>query len=63
MGVGVGESGGITDLVYRDVRKIWSGFFDLDNKYGRGILAKNINTSVKIVIFKLKNIDLLAKFG
>ena len=48
-------------MVYRDVRKIWDGFFDSDYKYGCGI-AKIINMAMKIVNFKLKNIDLDAKF-
>ena len=39
------------------------GLFDSDNKYGCGILAKIINMAIKIVIFKLKNIDLGVKCG
>ena len=50
-------------VVNRDVRKIWDGFFDSDYKYGCGILANIINMAMKIVNFKLENIDLDAKFG
>ena len=39
-------------VVYKDVRKILSGFFDSDYKYGCAILARMINVAVKIVIFQ-----------
>ena len=44
--------GGVTAyiVVYRDVRKIWGGFFDLNYKYGCGSLAKIIIIGLKIVI-------------
>ena len=50
------------------MRKIWSVIFRLIYiiyKYGSGISGKNINTciAVKILIFKLKHIDLGATFG
>ena len=45
------------------MRKLWGGFFDLNDKYGYGILAKFINMDIKIVISKLKNIDSGAKLG
>ena len=48
--------------VYTDVRKIWGGFFDSDYKYGCGILSKFKNMAIQILIFKLKNVDLGAKF-
>ena len=49
--------------VYGNGRKIWGGFFDSHYKYGCGILANIINTDLKIVIFRLKIIDVGAKFG
>ena len=49
-------------VVYKDVRKIWGGFFDSDHKYGCGILVNIINMGRKFVIFRLKNIDSGAKF-
>ena len=49
--------------IYSDLWKRWGGFYDLNYTYGRGILAKIINMGLKIVIFRLKNIDLGAKFG
>ena len=44
--------------VYKDVRKIWGGFLDSSYKYGYGILTNIINKHLKIVIFRLKIIDL-----
>ena len=43
--------------------KTWDGFFDLDYKYECGILVQVIKMAIKILIFKLKYIDLGAKFG
>ena len=37
-------------------------FFDLNYKHGFCNLVKNINMDLKIVIFRLNNIDLCAKF-
>ena len=37
--------------------------FDSNYKYGCGALANIINMDLKIVIFRLRNIDLGAKFG
>ena len=50
-------------VAYRYVWEIWSGVFDLNDKYGCGVLAKSINMAIKIAIFKLKNTDLGANFG
>ena len=41
-------------MVYRNVRKIWGGFFDSNYKYRFGILAKIINMGFKIGIFGVK---------
>ena len=38
-------------------------FFDSNYKYGCGILAKIINMDLKIVMLRLKIIDLDAKIG
>ena len=51
-----------------DVWEIWGEVFrlkilQLGFKCGRGMLAKTINMTSKIVIFKLKNIDLCTLFG
>ena len=56
---------GVTAYIelYWYVGKIWGGFFDSNYEYGCIILAKIINMGLKIVIFRLKNIDLGAKFG
>ena len=48
-------------VVYGDVRKIWGGFFDSNYKHACGMLAKNINMDLKIVIFRLEHLDLDAK--
>ena len=45
------------------MRKIWDGVFDSHDKYGCGILTKYINNGHKIVIFRLKIIDLGAKLA
>ena len=40
-----------------DVWKIWGGF-STHYKNGCGVLQKNINMNVRIVVFRLKNIEL-----
>ena len=63
IGPGVWEEVIAYIVVYRDVRKIWGGFFDSNYKlYGCGILANIITMDLKFMIFRLKNIDMGAKF-
>ena len=49
------------------MRKIWGGFstriINMSVVFFKTILAKIINMAIKMVIFKLKNIDVSAKFG
>ena len=62
-GAGRGEGNCLYKGIYIYVRKILGGFFDSNYKYGCGILANIINMDIRMVIFRLKNIDVVAKLG
>ena len=62
-GGGVGGRGGVTSYIM--VCIMMCGKYDLNyiHVYGCGILAKIMKMGLQIVIFRLKNIDLGAKYG